>query len=44
VTAHPDVVTAWRSALAGASDGDRIVGFGSFLTAREILVIEGLGR
>jgi dihydrofolate synthase/folylpolyglutamate synthase len=40
VTVHKDVATAWRSALSGAADGDRVVAFGSFLTAREILRIE----
>jgi dihydrofolate synthase/folylpolyglutamate synthase len=40
VTVHKDVATAWRSALSAAADGDRVVAFGSFLTAREILRIE----
>jgi len=40
VTVHADVATAWRAALSGAADGDRVVAFGSFLTAREVLRIE----
>jgi len=40
VTEHADVATAWRAALSGAADGDRVVAFGSFLTAREVLGIE----
>ena len=40
VTVYADVATAWRAALSGAADGDRVVAFGSFLTAREVLRIE----
>ena len=37
VSVHEDVAEAWRAALSGASPGDRVVAFGSFLTAREVL-------
>lgn len=40
VTVHANVAAAWRSALAGAGRGDRVLAFGSFLTAREVLRIE----
>lgn len=40
VTAHSDVAGAWKAALATARSGDRVVAFGSFLTAREVLRVE----
>jgi dihydrofolate synthase/folylpolyglutamate synthase len=40
VTAHGDVAAAWRAAMGAARRGDRVVAFGSFLTAREVLSIE----
>jgi dihydrofolate synthase/folylpolyglutamate synthase len=40
VTEHANVAAAWRAALAAAGRGDRVVAFGSFLTAREVLRIE----
>ncbi len=40
VTAHGDVAGAWRAAMGAARRGDRVVAFGSFLTARDVLSIE----
>lgn len=40
VCAHLDVAAAWRAARARARDGDRVVAFGSFVTAREVLALE----
>jgi len=40
VTVHGDVAGAWRAALSAARRGDRVVAFGSFLTAREVLSVE----
>ncbi len=40
VSVHSDVAGAWTAALAAARRGDRVVAFGSFLTAREVLRIE----
>lgn len=40
VTAHADIAEAWRAAISGARRGDRVVAFGSFLTAREVLSVE----
>jgi dihydrofolate synthase/folylpolyglutamate synthase len=40
VTAHADIAEAWRVAMSGARRGDRVVAFGSFLTAREVLSVE----
>lgn len=34
---HPDLATAWREALRDAAPGDRLLVFGSFYTAAEIL-------
>ncbi len=40
VTVHADVARAWRAAMSAARSGDRVVAFGSFLTAREVLGVE----
>jgi len=40
VHAHADVAAAWRTAMSGARSGDRVIAFGSFLTAREVLSVE----
>ncbi len=40
VTVHGDVAEAWRVAMSGARSGDRVVAFGSFLTARDVLSVE----
>jgi dihydrofolate synthase/folylpolyglutamate synthase len=40
VTVHGDVGEAWRAAMSAARSGDRVVAFGSFLTAREVLSLE----
>ncbi len=40
VSVHADVAAAWRAAMSAARSGDRVVAFGSFLTAREVLSIE----
>jgi dihydrofolate synthase/folylpolyglutamate synthase len=40
VSVHGDIAEAWRAAVSGAQDGDRVVAFGSFLTAREALSVE----
>jgi len=40
VSVHSDVAGAWTAALAAARRGDRVVAFGSFLTAREVLTVE----
>lgn len=37
VSIHGDVAAAWQAAMGGASEGDRIVAFGSFVTARAVL-------
>jgi len=37
VSVHGDIGDAWRAALSVARPGDRVVAFGSFLTAREAL-------
>jgi dihydrofolate synthase/folylpolyglutamate synthase len=37
VTVYPSVADAWRAASSAARRGDRVVAFGSFLTAREVL-------
>lgn len=34
---YPDLATAWREALRDAAPGDRVIVFGSFYTAAEIL-------
>ena len=39
ITVHSDIATAWRAAMSGAHSGDRVVAFGSFLTAREVLSV-----
>ena len=39
VRVHGDIAEAWRAALSGARRGDRVVAFGSFLTAREALSV-----
>jgi dihydrofolate synthase/folylpolyglutamate synthase len=41
VSAHADVATAWKAALGAARGGDRVIALGSFLTAREVLELEG---
>ena len=40
VRAHPSVAAAWHAARAIARDGDRLIAFGSFATAREALALE----
>ena len=40
VHVHADVAAAWRAAMSGARGGDRVIAFGSFLTAREVLSVE----
>ena len=40
VSFHGDVAEAWRAAMSAARSGDRVVAFGSFLTAREVLRVE----
>jgi dihydrofolate synthase/folylpolyglutamate synthase len=40
VTVHDDIAGAWRAALSAARSGDRVIAFGSFLTAREVLSVE----
>ncbi len=40
---HPDVPAACRAALAAARPGDRVVAFGSFLTARAALTVFASG-
>jgi len=40
VSVHADVAGAWRAAMSAARSGDRVVAFGSFLTAREVLGVE----
>ncbi|GMQ75835.1 MAG: bifunctional tetrahydrofolate synthase/dihydrofolate synthase [Gammaproteobacteria bacterium] len=40
VSVHADVAGAWTAVLAAARRGDRVVAFGSFLTAREVLSVE----
>ena len=40
VSAYADVASAWRAAMAAARSGDRVIAFGSFLTAREALLLE----
>ncbi len=37
VSAHADVGSAWKAAMAAARSGDRVIAFGSFATAREAL-------
>lgn len=39
-TAHPDIGTAWRVALARSRPGDRVVAFGSFYTVGALLGLE----
>lgn len=39
VSVHGDVAGAWNVALRAARPGDRVLAFGSFLTAREVLSI-----
>lgn len=39
VSVHGDVAGAWNAALQAARPGDRVVAFGSFQTAREVLSI-----
>ncbi len=40
VSVHADVARAWRAAMSAAGSGDRVVAFGSFLTARKVLGVE----
>jgi len=40
VSFHGDVAEAWRAAMSAARSGDRVVAFGSFLTARDVLGAE----
>jgi len=40
VSVHGDVAGAWGAAMSAARSGDRVVAFGSFLTAREVLRVE----
>ncbi len=40
VSLHRDVAEAWRAAMSAARSGDRVVAFGSFLTARDVLGVE----
>ncbi len=40
VSFHGDVAEAWRAAMSAARSGDRVVAFGSFLTARDVLGVE----
>ncbi len=40
VSSHGDVAEAWRAAMSAARSGDRVVAFGSFLTARKVLGVE----
>lgn len=37
VSVHASVAEAWRAATGAARSGDRVIAFGSFLTAREVL-------
>lgn len=39
VTLYVDIAAAWRGALGAAGSGDRVLAFGSFLTAREVLSV-----
>ncbi len=40
VSVHGDVAEAWTAAMSAARSGDRVVAFGSFLTARDVLGAE----
>ena len=40
VSVHGDVAAAWQAALDAAQSGDRIIAFGSFLTARDVLSLD----
>ena len=40
VSVHHDVAAAWQAALDAAESGDRIIAFGSFLMARDVLDLE----
>jgi dihydrofolate synthase/folylpolyglutamate synthase len=40
VNVYASVAEAWRAATRAARSGDRVVAFGSFVTAREVLGVE----
>ncbi|TFH43122.1 MAG: hypothetical protein E4H01_12515 [Lysobacterales bacterium] len=40
VTVYADITAAWKAAMSAAHGGDRVLAFGSFLTAREVLSVE----
>lgn len=40
VTVYGDIAAAWKAAMSAARSGDRVLAFGSFLTAREVLRVE----
>lgn len=40
VHVHANVAEAWKAATRAARSGDRVVAFGSFVTAREVLSLE----
>ena len=44
VSVHASIAKAWKAAMSAAHSGDRVLAFGSFLTAREVLSVETIAR